>query len=948
MPWWIVAVFAGALVASLLMMPKPKVEHAKAKSFDDMQFPRATEGDPIPLLLGRRLVKGPNTIWAGDFKDSPIKKKQKTGLFSSKKVTVGHEYYVGLDLALCIGGNDAGVTLHAIYCDKDEVWSGNASTDGATVSINKPNLFGGKESGGGLIATCRYYTGSFSQGINSYVAGFLGAGKATAYRGTAHIVMEAANIGESPQLRTLHFECSRYTNNLGIPSGKHRIGDDLNPLEILYTIYTNGWGGADVDPARINKASWIAAAERLYDEGNGASVLISSPNEAKEVTSEVMAQIDALFYEDPITKEFHIRLVRNDYDIDDLPVFDESNIVNISAFTSKNWSDTTNNVIVKYTNAEKKYSEAIATAQDLANINAQGQIRTSERSYPWVSNGELASKLASRDLSQESVPTFSASIEMNREGQSLKPGDVFILRWGEYKIRRAVMRVKSVDLGALNDNKLSFEVAQDSYALGLMLFGAPESDGSGVIKPTTEATDVPEKMAHEGAYFFAQQSGMEVPANQGIIVYAAKPSAGAVNFDIWASNDTVNYDESEQYAEFTATGSLAGAITASASLATGVISSITVTNVTEALESYTADQNAEGYGMFYIGAELFTYEGASNSGGTWTLTNVRRALLDTVPQAHNIGDTVWFMDGNNIVEDTFGWDDTIRVKALPRTFVDVLALDDASYATVNMLRRAYRPLRPAKVQFAGTSNPFVPPSNGVGSKTITWVNRSRLSTSLYGLAANDNSWEDGQQTVIRYKVTVGGAWQTILVPPGVTTVSFDAGATSGQTVYYEVYSTRDGLDSFSKWEFTSGASSATGTNPDAGGSDPADDNDEYSPPPSAASVVAMTSEAIPANRLVNIYNDAGVAKARLASATNKRPAHGFTREAYESGVQAVIYMDGVNENFAGMTAGQQYLSDNGAVVATPVTGAGKLSQAVGVAASATVFSFEPNESVELK
>ena len=77
MPWFLVAIFAVSFIATILLAPKPRVENARASSLDDLRFPRASEGAVIPLVLGRGLIRGPNTLWVGDFAAVPIKKKQK-------------------------------------------------------------------------------------------------------------------------------------------------------------------------------------------------------------------------------------------------------------------------------------------------------------------------------------------------------------------------------------------------------------------------------------------------------------------------------------------------------------------------------------------------------------------------------------------------------------------------------------------------------------------------------------------------------------------------------------------------------------------------------------------------------------------------------------------------------------------------------------------------------
>ncbi len=841
--WFLVAaLFVGLVGAFLLLQPKPKIENARASTLHDLNFPRSQEGSPNPLILGRVRTKGPNTGWIGDFKAKPIKKKQKTGMFSSKKVIVGYEYFVGIQLLLGIGP----CTLHKIWADKDELWSGTANADGQALVINKPKLFGGKEKGGGFVGTIRFYTGGFVQGINAYLESKIGVGLVPGYRGTTHIVLEHCNIGEQNSLRPLSFELSRYTNGLGLAGGIEKVGDDMNPMELLFQVFTLKWGGLDVTPDLIDLDSWKAAAATLFAEGNGMSLIVSTPNQGKDIANEVMRQAEAIMFNDPETGKIVMKLIRNDYDVDDLPVFDETNVLGVRSFASKLWEDTINQIRVTYTNRDKKYETGSAMVQDMANINAQGRIRSSTLSYPGVTNGELALKMATRDLTQSSVPLLSATLEMNREGANLRPGDVFLWAWSAYKLDRVVMRVKSFDLGALNDNRIAINCSQDEFAIDETIFTAPVSGGSNPTTPTDIAVASPNAFATEAPLFFANAAGIALGATQSLILVSAEAPAGSDEYDVYTSNNTVDYALSEENVVYAAKGTLNTAVTASANLATGVLANLTITVDATDLDAFSAAQVAQGYGMLLIDAELLAYQGlVDNGNGTITVSTVWRALLDTIPVAHAIGANVYFVEGDSVIDDAFNYTDTIRVKVAPKTFDDALDVAAAPYVAVTLNKRAARPLKPANVKFdAGAA--FAPPGVGTGSKTVTWANRDRNSLTVRNITDATNEYEAGQQTVFRYRKN-GGAWVAATIAPGLTTYTFDAAAAGGDTVDYEIYSTFNGLDSISKWKFTAGAAAGAGdAPPSAGGTgaNPADATTTYVAPEDSISLIFPFGETI--------------------------------------------------------------------------------------------------------
>lgn len=111
----------------------------------------------------------------------------------------------------------------------------------------------------------------------------------------------------------------------------------------------------------------------------------------------------------------------------------------------------------------------------------------------------------------------------------------------------------------------------------------------------------------------------------------------------------------------------------------------------------------------------------------------------------------------------------------------------------------------------------------------------------------------------------------------------------------------------------------------------------------ADTAAIVASENLAAGDFVNIYNDAGTAKARKADAsTAGKYAHGFVLDAVTSGNPATVYFEGPNTQVSGATPGEVFLSSTtpGGFTSTAPTGAGKVVQKVGVAVAATNINFE--------
>lgn len=115
----------------------------------------------------------------------------------------------------------------------------------------------------------------------------------------------------------------------------------------------------------------------------------------------------------------------------------------------------------------------------------------------------------------------------------------------------------------------------------------------------------------------------------------------------------------------------------------------------------------------------------------------------------------------------------------------------------------------------------------------------------------------------------------------------------------------------------------------------------------ADTVTATASENLAAGDLVNLH---GASLVRKADGANNRRAHGFVISSVLSGAQALVYCEGSITGLTGITVGDPYyLSATvaGQATATPPNVAGNISQEIGVGATSTSISFEPQQPVLL-
>jgi hypothetical protein len=73
--WWLAAWVAVAVLGSFLRSSPKSEAAAKPAAMEDIGVPTATEGRPVPVLFGTRLIENPNVVWWGDLRTVAIKSK---------------------------------------------------------------------------------------------------------------------------------------------------------------------------------------------------------------------------------------------------------------------------------------------------------------------------------------------------------------------------------------------------------------------------------------------------------------------------------------------------------------------------------------------------------------------------------------------------------------------------------------------------------------------------------------------------------------------------------------------------------------------------------------------------------------------------------------------------------------------------------------------------------
>lgn len=469
-----------------LLRPKPDIENAKPSGIGDFTVPTATEGRVVPIIWGKVKLQGPNVVWYGDLTTTAITEKVKTGLFSSKRVTTGFKYFIGLQMALCRGPMNGPLDqLHHIRNDDNYAWGLQASTadaainptdSGAVGNINQPEFFGGEDAGGqgGLVGNFRIFAGSETQVISDYLTPFQSL--QPAYRGTVYLVWEHGFVGLAPSLRPFHFEISRIPDGLnltGLQPGDEIVDEGANPMNVIFEILENSEWGLNIPTTSINVVNFRALAATLATEGQGFAWIWDRVQDVLATIRILEEQIDGILFQDPITGIFDFVLIRDDYTPGTLPLLDETNVESITRFARPSWASTSNVVNLNFTSRNKNYSVSYALAQDMANIDINQAVNTVEIKMPGVKTPELANLIAWRELRQLSFPLATGSLIADRSQYDLKLGDVRELSWTILGLVRLPIRIIKVNRGQILDNKIKIDFTEDIFTAGTAAFADP-------------------------------------------------------------------------------------------------------------------------------------------------------------------------------------------------------------------------------------------------------------------------------------------------------------------------------------------------------------------------------------------------------------------------------------------------------------------------------------------
>lgn len=748
MPAWYVyaAVWAGTTLLSYLLRPKPRTRRDKNAPFNR---PNQREGGRPAWGFGSFIINDPVVL---EFLNARVVDVKKDGQ------VVGANYYAGVQFGCCIGPVQEwqGIEVNGIAIfPKSVQWLG----DRYRVYVKSQGI--GTRQPDPLDGYFEIYLGTQTQDVSSYLAAKTGGVGAS--RGLVHAVAEDFMWGPSPSMPRVAFRFGNYPNSLGLTGNKHTIVDqtgswaDANAACVIWEKMTASKDqfGAGIPASRVDKAALVAIGEALYAEGFGVSGVLEGGREIEDHIDELCRTCGIERRDDPATGLISFKLIRDDYDPDDLPLIDVSNFSEIR-FERSGWRQTKNMVNVTYIDRHEGFAERSTQEIDRSLIDVRGgQGAPEDVDLPFISTRITAQKAAARIRRARGYPVAVLTGKTDRITHTIQKGDPFRVAIAPLGILSMVFRCTGIRYGTPGDGRISIDAVEDIFGVAESSFGVP-SINEWVDPGTAAPQSIAANMVIEAPYRMVRD--LPLATTDPFAVVLANPGDGLTRgWNIWTNRADGSWYQATQ----TNVSAPRGALHASIGPEATSLVLDDVLNL-DLLSSVGDGDFGLGVNLLWLADEFIAFRDVTrNVDGTFTLSNLARGCLDTVPKQHSGGAVVWILAGTpvriGLVAPASG-ETQKTTRVLFQSFNDA-GIQDLSQAVGRSLIvgnpiRAALPVAPADVRINGQ----VYPASITGQLSVTWRHRSRFSDSSF---ASSNATTD-KEANLSYTLDIYGESGTLV------------------------------------------------------------------------------------------------------------------------------------------------------------------------------------------
>lgn len=465
----------------------------------------------------------------------------------------------------------------------------------------------------------------------------------------------------------------------------------MNPAHILYDSITSRRenGGMEEPVGRINEASFIAAADRFYDEGLGLCCTWYGGESAEQFQQRIINVAGASLSQSRQDGQYYIDLLRAVEDPDSLPTITDAEIAEWEAEPAIP-SESINQIQVKWFDPTKREERITTPVQALGAIQDAGGLFGDQRAYYEIPYEALALRIAQRDLNSVASVLWKFTISCTRKSYALRKGQQVRLLAPNRGFADVIVVIGDIDYGNLTDDTIKLVLLQDVFSLPDASFVDPQTSLD--EPPDAEPEAIEEWVLQESPY--AVLAGLTpeeletIDEDSGLVGALVRKPANGRDFTYASKAAGEDYEE---YGNFSYTPSLR-------------IVEGDDTEYGTLREEFTFEDGQYlddvGVGRMVVwGFEICKVKAIDILAGTITLG---RGCGDTVPQPHD-PDSLAFLPLDTYATDGREYVDgeTVYAKVMNRTGQAKTPIIAAPEKSVVLAHRQTRPYPPANIKING-------------------------------------------------------------------------------------------------------------------------------------------------------------------------------------------------------------------------------------------------------
>ena len=750
--------------------------------------------------------------------------------------TLGYRYYMTLQMGLCRGpvdeivrievgalnawpnadGSQAYYTISegpggvGIQQNKDgtfaQVGGGaiNTARVNGTYYINAPELFGGDKKEGGIAGPLDVYMGGPNQSYSSALKSLIG-GLVPDFRGIASMVFDGLVTSLNPYPKAWKVRVRRVLQGWDGPVWQPSLAviwmrdgtiKAMNPAHIIYECLTNRVWGRGYARTRIDEDAFSAAAQTLFDENFGLCLRWNRQSELGDFINEVIDHIGGYLRIDRSTGKIELGLMRGDYNPSTIPLFTyNSGLLMIEEGDTASQEDLVNEVVVEFrdpiANVDKQ-----GRVQNLASKQSTEGTNSTKRAYFGIPTADLALRVAQRDLKVNASALKRYRVVLDRRAWRIQPGSVFRVQAPDLGIGNVVLRAGKVQEGGWRDGKITVEAVVDVFGLPTSSFAAVQE--TSWSQPNRTPVAASRRLIREATYHDLVRR--LTPADLNIVEATSGTTATAVGRPTVMSQGYSISSKTTSEDDFKIRNS--GNFVPTAQLAEVVgLHEISI-QINNGADLDLIELN----GQIQIGNEIMQVTAVTlNPDGVSGTMTVVRGTVDTVPQSHAVGATVFFVSDDASTDGReYTQGEVVQTKILP--FTSLATLADTSADSLTITARQNRPWPPGNVRINGTR--FGETGTVAGNMVLTWAHRNRLTIKDQFVAHGEGSVpvEGGVQYEIKVFDGTGATTPVRTVSVAADTWTYTTAMMTtdgvGSTVVFEIRSVRGSVFSQFNYRFS--------------------------------------------------------------------------------------------------------------------------------------------------